>query len=496
MPASFHHTIYPVTRSVHSLIALALLPQVLASTALALTPDWSDTFADYLGFCVHVQHAATETSNPYHRVTQPTGSVGATLEALKVRHVRTDYVPLGNYAAVEAHMKHLHRRCGAHTTLILNHGVYSNGELHPENDEAQMNRIAGDPALLAAIEAIEPRNEFNAYAYKLPQWGAGIKAQTQSLSRLQEKLGLRDKVLLLAPSMWSNPFHKYPWERGFDDPHLRGGQLAPLVQRGNLHHYAASYETAPSMDWQRRIDKVQAEQVPAVQGRAASALWCTEYGHHTATLSPLAQAKYLTRMWCEAYRCWRDGSSPVEKLFLYELLDEPQMHVNEAHYGVVTVGAKGSDYSKHTPKPAFNALSYLMGVTTQKKWDGKEWQWLPGRAETPGTLDFTLSEALPGTHHIVLRRTLGGDYLILLWQEVPSWSAKAGDLDPADDEVTLEITQPAQFQSMAYYRMSGNGSYQPAPLIQKNGPVSLSVRVSVPDSVALLVLRPQPDAST
>jgi hypothetical protein len=456
----------------------------------AAPPECSDTLADHLGFCVHIQHDATKVSNPYHRVIQPTGSVAATLKALKVRHVRTDYMELGNTTAVEQHIKHLHNYCGVRTTLILNHGVYSSGKINPENDEAQMRRIAADPALCAAIEAIEPRNEFNQFAHKTPQWGKCIHAQTQNLAALRQQLGLRDRFLLLAPSMWYSGQRGYPFGRGYDDMHLNHGQLAGLVDKGNLHHYAESYETSPALDWSHRVDKVQAEQVPAVAGHAARSIWCTEFGHHTDQLSPMAQAKFLTRMWCESYRCWRDQSSPVEKLFIYELLDEPEAGRSQTRYGVVTVGPKGSGYSQHTPKPAFNAISYLMTLAEQKSWDGKQWQWNPGRPKTPSQPEFTLDGALPSTHHLVLWRTLNGDYLILLWQEVPSWTAKRGDRIPDDDIVTLRFTQPSQFSSIDYSRMSDDGSYRTAPVRTTRDAAGLSVEVPVPDSVAVLILRP------
>jgi hypothetical protein len=231
------------------------------------------------------------------------------------------------------------------------------------------------------------------------------------------------------------------------------GDIGRWIECGSIH----PYPTWPN--YPTYVDRVKAYKTALAPAYPSNPWWTTEASYHTGgdgsdrPVSELAQAKYGLRMLVEYYL------RAQQRVYFYELLDQGTSPTNrEQHFGLIRYDG--------SPKPLYTALSRFQGLVAD-----------PGPAFTPQHLEYSLSGDLGAVHRLLLQKR-DGHFQLLLWQEVKSYDASAGDLDVAPNDVTLNLATSASVtvtnpRTGAVTRTSGR-----------------SVPLSVPDEVLVVDIAP------
>jgi len=476
------HTTYASQRSTrargHSRL-LSLTPPCLATFVLAIgaigasaqtgeqtaVPGQADNFVDHIGVDIH---NPSQTQYPL-KVYSYTADVQRLLNALQVRHYRTDFTGTGNskFDADWTFYQSLYANGGANNgpRALVIASNFSMSDL--------ITRVA-DPGNIPLIEAIEGPNETDvahSWTYNpntmtgaySTQGGAGIPFPTGTQDAQGDIwegiLELTTTFPIVVPSSGSTAFTP-PSECSFySNPFTFNFE--------NMHSY-----TFPGQPDSYALDKhmINADQAVTncqTNRNSPLAIYATETGYNTAPqatsaagVSELAQGKYTLRTLTEYW-----NQPKIARTYLYELLDEGTDYSNsEFAFGLVHA-------DRVTVKPAFTGMANLISILQD-----------PGSSFTPTSLEYTLTGA-PSTVHRSLLQKRNGDYYLLLWNEVSVWSGTTGDI--SNNPVPITLIVPGGISSATTYTFPPDGIAPPATATINGG---ISITLSVPDSMLIVRL--------
>jgi hypothetical protein len=196
--------------------------------------------------------------------------------------------------------------------------------------------------------------------------------------------------------------------------------------------------------------------------------WVTEFGYHQAfgtsgAISEVTAARYLPRELALFF-----SKSPRGKFFIYELMDEGTNTTDhEQHRGLVRY-----DMSR---KPAFYTVKRLLDMAKGTT---------PGLTARP--LDVRFSGQTEGLQTLLLQKT-ASQYLLLMWQEVPSWDPdRRVTISVPRRSVTVSLPRTARMAMHDTLPNPGNAQDAVAPLLISTA--TRAAAVSVPDHLVIVQL--------
>jgi len=376
-------------------------------------------FVDSLGVIAHLSASGYADSNGVLQKLHDTG----------IRHVRTNNVANVNDSR--------YRQGVAAARLLGEEGI----KLHfttpaPANASAEAAKAAVDKrieyiianGLQSITESIEPFNEYDNGRTKNDEWAKSLAVAQTHLHNKRSELAPGTKIL--APALIGKNLK------------TTASVLGSVIDRstfdaGNIHSYYSG--KAPELPFKdadgnasfRPLQEPK-NQTEDLAGRLRAYAWyvshdkpiiVTEMGFTTDPAfanrtSEAAAGIYTPRAYLETFR------SGVERTYLYELLDEPQVRSGgEQHYGLYR--ADGS------PKPAVQSLQALTSLLAD------------GKAAKTKPLEATLKK--PDDVKSLLLQKSSGDYWLALWRGVSVYDAASDtdiSLQPADVSVTIDFKQP------------------------------------------------------
>ena len=291
-------------------------------------------------------------------------------------------------------------------------------------------------------------------------WGDYILALTKATSLILRDDPAFSSIHLLGPSF------------GGMSAGVPNSSLYSLVDMGTFHPYmyrgngeapvGVAYDEVPSYFVQTTQPTIYVDEYPTYfrdfQGpytveNSQRAMVATETGYYTGasqySVSELAQAKYIPRVFAEYFR------HGISKTFIYELLDEGGDGEMEHSFGLVR--------SDLTPKPAYIALQSLIALLE----DGHD-------SFSPGNLTYGFFPANNGSftrtqyaHDLLLEKS-DGDFFLLFWHEISDANRtdRAGtavtgtDIDISAPPLPVTITLPDPIVSATLYSYDAHWKLQ------------------------------------
>lgn len=318
----------------------------------------------------------------------------------------------------------------------------------------EMSRIpSGVAAALGAgaqsIVSFEGPNEWTHYNTH-EGWSTELREYTQRLyNEVRNVRGLSHPIV--GPTIYKrNP-----------EEVRKLGNIGAWVDASNFHIYTSSEMPSYRMDEWFSLSQQMAPGEP---------VWVTEYGYHNTLavrsgnpVSELTAARYLTRFAALAFR-----KSPRGKFFVYEFINSGTSATNREH----NLGILRYDLSR---KPAFHTYRRMIDVLESAS------------AVQPISLDVRLSGETTGVQQVLLQKA-PGQYLLMLWQEVPSWDRKARrEINVPDRSVTVTLPRNASFIRHDTLPFPGEPGRDAAPVQLPSG--RSSATIDVPDHIVILEMR-------
>jgi hypothetical protein len=405
-----------------SLAAAALLSAQTVHGA-PVAARHSDHFVEHIGVNTHFGYTDMPYFTRYAEVKEK-------LRELGIRYLRDG-----------AYQEDWRRRTDLHTDLgirFLFGAAGWNDTLDNALAEQRFGYIRGyGPAAVLAIEGV---NEYDNSGRS--DWVALLRAFSATWKQTID--ADQDFALhrVVGPSL----------ARGF---YADVGDLSSVVDDGCLHWYAGDREPSHGdfnfFTWHR--DNAQSHMYPGKR------LWLTEMGYSNASVSEAAVAKYLPRSFL-----WMLYEQDVERVFSYELVDEPGLSAREAGFGMLR-----GDLSE---KPVFAAMRNLIALLAD-----------PGSPFEPAPLDIAFAGASDDIRHVLFQNRAGTHFLAI-WRETRSFDPDLlVDLQVPRQRVTLTLDRP-----VASIRV-----YEPAPPPIGGGALAVSsvtdvsvIDVEVPDHVMVI----------
>lgn len=321
------------------------------------------SFIDSIGVNVHLADKESPYSE-YDKVIKPR------LIELGIKHIRD-----GAYQQ-EIYFNRLEdlASIGIKTTMI-----YGGNPIH--HIGSNLKRLKG------VIEAVEGPNETDispGFAYNGQTFPEGTRKYQKALYEAVKKEFPSIPVIMTSLGGWSTN----PRELGY----LEWCDIC------NTHSYAGNYFTNPPA---QDIDGFHIYKARYICGNSKPII-STETGYSNDDsisefdykISELAAGKYITRTLLEYFN--RD----IKRAFIYQLIDDGRKNYN---FGLL-------DYS-NLPKKSYFAVKNLITILQDYKADF-----------LPTHLNYSLQGDLTNIHHTLLQKSNGNFYLIL-WQEIKSWSS-------------------------------------------------------------------------
>jgi hypothetical protein len=158
-------------------------------------------------------------------------------------------------------------------------------------------------------------------------------------------------------------------------------------------------------------------------------VWVTEYGFHNTLAVPsrrpvdeITAARYTPRFAALAF-----SKSPRGRFYIYELVDSGTDPRDREH----NLGMIRYDFSR---KPVFHSIRRVMD--TLKSASG---------SVVPRDVDIRFSGDTPAIERVLLQKA-DGNYLLMMWQEVPSWDTRTMRRIPVTPRsVTVTLPRAANF---------------------------------------------------
>jgi hypothetical protein len=265
-----------------------------------------------------------------------------------------------------------------------------------------VNDLAG-----GSIESFEGPNELD--ISRMPDWESVDRRYQAEIYGAAKSMPNAKSIQVIGPSMASASNGSAV------------GNTSGYMDYGNLHPYPAA--KMPSIVFPSQVALAH-----TISGDKQIVI--TESGYHNAlndhhdqpAVSEEAAAKYIPRLFLE------DFAHGIVRTYLYEFLDElpnPRLTDLQLHWGLIR-----SDGSE---KPAFTAMKNLIAELSDST-----------AMNNPQSLRYSLSGGSSQLHHLLLEKSTG-QFLLVLWQEVPSYDydrqrAISNPLQP----VTLTLDQAAK----------------------------------------------------
>jgi hypothetical protein len=266
----------------------------------------------------------------------------------------------------------------------------------------QVNELSGE-----TIESIEGPNEFDVSHQS--DWTAIDQSYQAQIFSAVHSMSSSHSIAVIGPSL------------AFASNGSRLGDLSTHLDEGNLHPYPAGKMPSIVIPGQIALERIVCDNKPIV---------FTESGYHNAInvrndqpgISEAAAARYIPRLFLENFL------HGIPRTYLYEFMDEapePRLTDPQMHWGLVR--ADGSE------KPAFSALENLIQLVSD-----------PAEPRTLQPLRWTLDSTSEQIHHILLQKS-NGAFLLILWQEVPSYDIQRhADINNPDVAATLTLPHTAR----------------------------------------------------
>jgi hypothetical protein len=318
-------------------------------------------------------------------------------------------------------------------------------------------------------------------------WGPYILALTRDTSRSLKADPAFSPIHLLGPSF------------GGVSAGVPDGSLYDLVDMGTFHPYmyrgnisapsGIAYDGVPSYFVQTTQPTVYIDEYPTYfqdfqgpykQGEHQKPMVATETGYYTGSsqysISELAQAKYVPRLFAEYFR------HSIAKTFIYEFLDEGGDGAMEHSFGLVR-----ADLS---PKPAYTALKSLTALLQDGDHSFAPGELTYGFNPAP-TASFTRTQY---AHDLLLQKS-DGDFFLLFWHEISdanrtdrSGAAVMGtDIDVNPPALEVTITLPDRIVSATLYTYDAQWKLRPTALPIRSHRVSVMAQ----DNLSVLRLSPR-----
>lgn len=374
----------------------------------------------------------------------PTNTTGAFLDSIGVNiHLSFFDSVYANYPFVLRELASLglhHVRDGANPSdlnelqtaawrQLRTHGTRVNVVLDPRY-AVKIVTPQSVSALLSAgggsVESIEGPNELDVSG--LPDWPTVDRKYQQSIWESRRSLGLsRANLSLIGPSM------------AFASNGGKVGDISAYADFGNLHPYPGGHQPSvifPEPGSLRAFFDDRLAQAAVMYGTLP--IYVTETGWHncfgeqkdTPATSLEATARYVPRLFLENF------NHGIRRTYLYELIDrsaDPRQTDHEFHWGLVQ--------NDGTEKPAFRTLQTLIALVDGAT--GMPVDTSVQAAATPASFRYRIESTSSALHSTALRAP-DGSLLLLLWQEVASYSiAEQRDIDVPTLPVRVSLDRAA-----------------------------------------------------
>ncbi len=292
------------------------------------------------------------------------------------------------------------------------------------------------------VDFVETANEYDTNASSDPSWASELETAQETLYNAVRSNSANVAVAVLGPSM-ANPA---------DYADL--SNLTSYADFGNLHDYACNQDPGTTSGYS--ISTTAAEEQKAVNQPIAT----TETGYNDASgvecaLSDAVIAKYIPRTAALRF----NAGQP--RTYFYQFADEPD---DPSYGGTGLVTSSGS------PKPQYDALQSMLALISD-----------PGASFSPTPLSCRLSGNTQNVQYTLLQKR-SGEYIAMLWLEVPGWSAPANNIGGSavtvsPQTVTLSIAKPDS--NAALYTYNANWGLTKTALSSTATTFSLSVTDSI-----------------
>ncbi len=185
------------------------------------------------------------------------------------------------------------------------------------------------------------------------------------------------------------------------------------------------------------------------------------------------------------------GSLRAQALSIPMLLAEYFRHGIKRAYLFAIHNADGYgllESDQTTKRPSYFALKNFMSEIKDSTWNGSTHRWV-GCDIVPKALLFSIQGA-PATVHTVTLQKHNGEYLLLIWNEVPEFNPDSRT-DIVNPAVPLTIHFRAPLRTVTLLTQNDAGSYDASlPKLSAN-----TVMINVPASVAILRIVPARNTS-
>lgn len=396
------------------------------STLPSQPADSAAAFVDSVGVVTHLSY----TDTPYYTNFS---QVLSALQTLGVHHIRDGYYPWpASSPIIQAHQQLAAARikCDYVVPLALS--------TTPQAIESFASEV-GD------MESLEAPNECDVAGNCGASSAIGVLDMLAFLPTINAAANSLN-VPLLGPSFTQQ------------SSYVTAGILSSEMTLNNLHIYFGGRNPGNS-GWGVGLD-------PEGNAYGSFAWWLdqaaidapgvpsliTETGYlaYPSTTAPYTvpesvEASYIPRTLLLAYNLG------FQKTYLYELLDE----VSSPGYGLL--------HSDLTPKPAFTALQNLLSLLNDSA----------GSSFTPGSLQYSMSGAVPALNHLLLQKQ-DGSFWLVLWLEEPSWdpvTATPISVTPAN----ISIALTSSYQATTDYQFDSSGNVTPVNQTMNGNSTSLTV---------------------
>jgi hypothetical protein len=379
-------------------------------SAFLLPANTTGAFVDSIGINVHLSFFDSVYAN-YPFVLRELASLG-------LHHVRDGANPADLNGLQTATWRQL-RSQGTRINVVLD-PRYAVKIVTPHLVSALLSAGGG------SVESIEGPNELDVSG--LPDWPSVDRKYQQSIWESRRSLGLsRADVSLIGPSM------------AFASNGGKVGDISAYADYGNLHPYPGGHQPSvifPERGSLRALFDDRLAQAAVMYGSLP--IYATETGWHncfgeqkdTPATSLEAAARYVPRLFLENF------NHGIRRTYLYELIDrsaDPRQTDHEFHWGLLK--------NDGTEKPAYRTLQTLIAVVdgaTRMPVDSSTQD-----AAIPASFRYKIESTSSALHSTALRAP-DGSLLLLLWQEVPSYSIEEQrDIDVPTLPVRVRLDRAA-----------------------------------------------------
>jgi hypothetical protein len=429
-----------IGRRAAALLLLLLVAATAGRPAQALDAFSAATFHRSIGVCL--------SAGPEDGVDEARyAAIKARMLEVGILNIRTKVI-----GPNVARIADLWSCCGIRTLALIDEHVDNlrPKPLAPEQIPAAVTRTlaAGTDAILA-FEGPNEHTKFHNYSTD-PDWPEKLRAYTAALYQ-----HVRHERALPQPVIGPTVFRRERLDA------LAIGDIGAWVDASTLHFYPGGWEPSRAIDEHNTNMKIMAPGEP---------VWISEYGYHNASGDPgsnpvpeLISAIYMTRLAAVAFQ-----REPLARFFVYEFMNNGNNLADREH----NLGLVSFDL---TPKAQFHAYRRLIDAV-----EGGD------PAVIPQPLDLSFSGDMTRVQTLLLQKS-ASRYVLLMWQEVPSWDRKLRQvISVAPRTIGIGLPRNADVSLSHVVPNVANPAQDRAP--QDLGRGVRSATVDVPDRIVAIAI--------